>query len=134
MLFSNDHRRAALVFGLMDVALTVLALEAAYQTRTLTHILPRAFYSIGGEKTLVLIAFVPIWTSAGYVVGVYGKFDFRRPGSILLRTLRQAMYGGVSLVIFEYVFRLEISRLFLSLFALYAFVFLLIFRLQHTTW
>ena len=42
-MFSRQHRKARVLFGLSDILLTALAFEAAYQTRILLH-LDRVFF------------------------------------------------------------------------------------------
>ena len=48
---------------------------------------------------------------------------------ILRDSARQCAYGALCLIVFEYVLRLDLSRFFLFLFSVYAWVLLLLFRL-----
>jgi len=51
------------------------------------------------------------------------------PRIILRDAARQCAYGAIAIVVFEYLFRLDLSRSFVALFATYAWVLLLLFRL-----
>ena len=127
-MFSRQHRKARVLFGLSDVLMTALAFEAAYQTRILLH-LDHAFYLDVPKKALVLGFSLAAWVTIGVWLGVYDKLDSGDPRIILRDSARQCGYGIISLVIFEYLMRLDLSRLFLALFAVYGWIFLLVFRL-----
>ena len=127
-MFSHQHRKARVLFGLSDVLMTALAFEAAYQTRILLH-LDHAFYLDVPKKALVLGFSLAAWVTIGVWLGVYDKLDSGDPRIILRDSARQCGYGIISLVIFEYLMRLDLSRLFLALFAVYGWIFLLVFRL-----
>src|ERR1039458_5564096 len=122
------HRKARVLFGLSDVLLAALAFEAAYQTRVLLH-LERAFYLSVERKALVLAFALAAWVTIGLWLEVYEKLDIGNPRVILRDVARQCGYGALCLVVFEYVFRLDLSRFFLVLFSAYAGVLLLLFRL-----
>jgi exopolysaccharide biosynthesis polyprenyl glycosylphosphotransferase len=127
-MFSRRHRKARVLFGLSDVLMTALAFEAAYQTRTLLH-LDRVFYLDVPKKALVLGFSLAAWVTIGIWLSVYDKLDSGDPRIILRDSARQCGYGIISLVIFEYLMRLDLSRPFLALFAVYSWIFLLVFRL-----
>ncbi|MEO8595109.1 MAG: sugar transferase [Candidatus Solibacter sp.] len=116
------------MFGLSDVLLTTLAFEAAYQTRVLLH-LERLFYLTVEGKALVLSFALASWVAMGLWLAVYEKLDIGNPRVILRDAARQCFYAALSLVVFEYVFRLDLSRFFLVLFSCYAWVLLVLFRL-----
>jgi exopolysaccharide biosynthesis polyprenyl glycosylphosphotransferase len=122
------HRKARVLFGLSDVLLAALAFEAAYQTRVLLH-LERAFYLTVERKALVLAFALAAWVTIGLWLEVYEKLDIGNPRVILRDAARQCAYGALCLIVFEYVFRLDLSRFFLVLFSTYAWVLLLLFRL-----
>src|ERR1035441_1341783 len=113
------HRKARVLFGLSDVLLAALAFEAAYQTRVLLH-LERAFYLSVERKALVLAFALAAWVTIGLWLEVYEKLDIGNPRVILRDVARQCGYGALCLVVFEYVFRLDLSRFFLVLFSAYA--------------
>ena len=124
----SRQRKARVLFGLSDIALTTLAFEAAYRTRSLLP-LERAFFLTVQQKALVLGSALVAWVIIGLWLGVYDKLDSGHPRIILRDTFRQCCYGAVAVVVFEYSMRLELSRPFLMLFLAYAWVLLLLFRL-----
>ena len=126
-MFSRQ-RKARVLFGLSDVILAALAFEGAYQTRVLLH-LERDFFLTIERKALVLGFSLLAWVAIGVWLEIYEKLDSGHPRVILRDTARQCAYGALCLVVFEYLLRLDLSRFFLALFALYAWVVLLIFRL-----
>jgi exopolysaccharide biosynthesis polyprenyl glycosylphosphotransferase len=130
VLFGNQHRKVRFLFSLADVVLTALAFEAAYRTRALLHVLPNEFYFRAGEKALLMAFCVLVFVAAGYWLDVHGRLHASDPWTILRDTFLQAGSGTLSLVVFQYVLRLDLSRMFLLLFALDAWILLLIFRLQ----
>ena len=123
------HRKARVLFALSDVLIAALAFEAAYQTRVLLH-LERAFYLTVERKALVLACALAAWVAIGLWLEVYEKLDIGNPRVILRDAARQCSYGVLCLIVFEYVFRLDLSRFFLVLFSVYAWVLLLLFRLM----
>ena len=116
------------MFGLSDVVLTALAFEAAYQTRL--HLpLERAFYLVVPTKALLVGFSVLVWLGIGLWLGVYDKLDSGHPKTILRDSFRQCLLGGASVVLFQYLLRLDLSRPFLLLFGAYSWVLLCSFRL-----
>jgi exopolysaccharide biosynthesis polyprenyl glycosylphosphotransferase len=126
-MFSRQ-RKARVLFGLSDVILVALGFEAAYKTRVLLH-LEHAFYLTPERKGLVLAVSLAAWVTIGLWLEIYEKLDSSHPRVILRDAAQQCAYGALCMVVFEYVFRLELSRFFLTLFAVYAWVLLLLFRL-----
>jgi exopolysaccharide biosynthesis polyprenyl glycosylphosphotransferase len=126
-MFSRQ-RNARVLFGLSDIVLAAMAFEAAYQTRVVLN-LERAFYLTVELKALVLAFALFAWVAIGLWLEVYEKLDSGHPRIILRDAARQCVYGAFGLVVFQYVFRLELSRLFVLLFAAYAWALLLLFRL-----
>jgi exopolysaccharide biosynthesis polyprenyl glycosylphosphotransferase len=123
------HRKARVLFALSDVLIAALAFEAAYQTRLILH-LERAFYLTVERKALVLAGALAAWVAIGLWLEVYEKLDIGNPRVVLRDAARQCSYGVLCLIVFEYVFRLDLSRFFLVLFSVYAWVLLLLFRLM----
>ena len=126
-MFSRQ-RKARILFGLSDVVLVALAFEGAYQTRVPLH-LKFIFYLTREQKALLLGFSLFAWVAIAIWCQVYEKLDAGHPRVILLDAARQCAYGALSLVIFEYLLRMELSRFFVLLFASYAWVALLVFRL-----
>ncbi len=127
-MFSRQHRKAKILFGLADVILTALAFEAAYLTR-LSFNLSHNFYYQVPFKALVLGFCILTWVLVGAWLDVYGRLGIGEPHVIIRDSFRQAAYGAVCLVVLEYILRLDLSRFFLLLFAVYSWIFLLVFRL-----
>src|SRR5579871_1948035 len=127
-MFSRQHRKAKILFGVSDVLLIALAFEAAYQTRLLLH-LGRAFYFTVPEKALLLGVSLLAWVVGGVWLGIYDRLDSADPRVILRDSSRQCGYGVIFLVLFEYLLRLDVSRPFLALLTAYSWVVLLVFRL-----
>ncbi len=126
-MFSRQ-RKARVLFGLSDIVLAAAGFEAAYQTRSILH-LEHAFYLTVEKKALVLGVSLLAWVAIGLWLGVYEKLDSGHPRIVLRDSFRQCAYGAVCLVLFEYVLRLDLSRFFLVLFSVYAWILLLTFRL-----
>ncbi len=124
----SKHRNARVLFGLSDIALAAIAFEAAYQTRAVLN-LEHLFFLTVEQKALVLAFALFAWVAMGLWLEVYEKLDSGHPRIILLDVSRQCCYGALTLVIFQYLFRMDLSRLFLLLFAAYAWVLMLLFRL-----
>jgi len=127
-MFSRQRRKARFLFGLSDILITALAFEAAYRTRILLH-LGRVFYIILPMKALVMGFTVGVWLLIGLWLGVYDRLDAGDPRVILRDSFRQCLYGAVALILFEFSLRLDLSRPFLALFMVYAWVLLFLFRL-----
>ena len=127
-VFSRQHRRARVLFALSDAAIASLAFVAAYQTRLLLP-LERIFYILLPVKALVLGFAIVVWIGLGVWLKVYERLESADPLVILRDTSRQCAAGTVCLVLFGYLLRLDLSRLFLAFFAVYCWAALLLFRL-----
>ncbi|MFB3828340.1 MAG: sugar transferase [Bryobacteraceae bacterium] len=127
-MFSRQHRKARVLFGLSDIILTTLAFEAAYRTR-LELQLERVFFLTVQNKALVLGFCLLVWVTLGAWMRVYDKLNAGDPRVILRDSLRQCAGGAVCLVLFEYALRLDLSRPFLFLFSVYAWLALFLFRI-----
>jgi exopolysaccharide biosynthesis polyprenyl glycosylphosphotransferase len=111
-----------------DVVLATLAFEVAYQLRAVLH-LEHLFFLTVERKALVLGFALFAWVAIGLWLEVYEKLDSGHPRVILRDSARQCFYATLCLVVFEYVMRLDLSRFFLVVFSLLAWVLLLLFRL-----
>jgi exopolysaccharide biosynthesis polyprenyl glycosylphosphotransferase len=127
-MFSRQHRKVRVLFGLADIVLIALAFECAYETRTWLH-LERVFFLPVAIKTLVLGFSLVLWVLTGLWFNVYDKLDSGDPRVVLRDSFRQTIYGAIGLVVFEFALRLDLSRPFLLLFASYAWILLFLFRL-----
>lgn len=126
-MYSRHHRKARLLFGLSDVLITAIAFEAAYQTRRLLPF-ENDFYLDRPVKALLLGASVLFCVAFGYWLSVYDRLDSAHPRVILRESLRQCAFGAMSILVLEYVLRLDLSRVFLLLFLVYAWTLLCLFR------
>lgn len=126
-MFSRQ-RKARVLFGISDIVLATLAFELAYQTRAFLH-LEHDFFLTVERKALVLGFSLLAWVAIGAWLEVYEKLDSPNPGIILRDAARQCCFGALSLVVFEYALRLDLSRIFVALFAASAWVLLVLFRL-----
>src|ERR1044072_2552541 len=113
-MFSR-HRKARVLFGLSDIMLVGIAFAAAYQTRVVLH-LEHAFYLTPERRMLVFAFALFSWVGIGLWLDIYEKLDAAHPRIILRDTARQCASAALSLVVFEYLFRLDLSRFFLLLF------------------
>jgi exopolysaccharide biosynthesis polyprenyl glycosylphosphotransferase len=123
------QRKARVLFALSDIAVAAVAFEAAYRTRAIVQ-LEHEFYLTAQGKALVLGFSLVAWVMIGLWLGIYEKLDSGHPRIILRDSFRQCCYGGICLVLFEYLLRLDLSRVFLVLFSAYAWILLLLFRLM----
>ncbi|MBL8179737.1 MAG: sugar transferase [Bryobacterales bacterium] len=126
-MYSRHHRKARILFGVSDVALTALAFEAAYLTRVYLP-LEKQFELTVPVKALLLGFATLIWVLLGYWLGVYERLDSSRLRTIVRDATRQCGIGGIACVLFEYSLNLDLSRGFLGLFVAYSWLLLLLFR------
>jgi exopolysaccharide biosynthesis polyprenyl glycosylphosphotransferase len=122
------QRKARVLFGLSDIILTVLSFEAAYRTRSVLHFY-WVFYFTLEQTVLLLGSSVFSMVAIGLWLEIYEKLDSGHPRIILRDTAQQCVYAGLSLVIFEYLLRMDLSRFFVAAFLCYIWVALLVFRL-----
>ena len=127
-MFSHQHRKAKLLFGLSDIVLVALAFETAYWTRVYLPLSRVFFFSIE-KKALVLGMAVISWVLAGYWLDVYSNLGAGEKPLVVRDSLRQCAYGAVAFIFIEFALRLDLSRPFILLFALYTLVLLLTFRI-----
>jgi exopolysaccharide biosynthesis polyprenyl glycosylphosphotransferase len=128
LVFSRQRRKARILFGLSDVVLATLAFYAAYETRTWMH-LERAFFLTVPVMALLLGFVLFIWLAIASWLDIYDRLDAGDPRVILRDSFQQCAYGTLALVVFQFALRLELSRLFIALFAVYGWTLLFLFRL-----
>jgi exopolysaccharide biosynthesis polyprenyl glycosylphosphotransferase len=126
-LFDRHRRKAAVLFAVADVVLTVLAFEGAYQTRVFLP-LPRVFFILVPVKALLLGVTLVLWVLIGHWIGAYDRLYGNNLRAAVYDTVRQVLLGVLGLVAFQYMLQLEISRLFIALFAAYNTVLLIVYR------
>jgi exopolysaccharide biosynthesis polyprenyl glycosylphosphotransferase len=128
-VFTKHQRKARVLFGLSDVLITILAFEAAYQTRLLLS-LDNVFFLTVPVKALLLLSSSLLWVLLGYWLLVYERLDSAQPRVILRDTFRQCAIGAIGVVLLQFVLRLDLSRAFMALFAAYSWILLCLFRLR----
>ncbi len=128
-MYSRHHRKVKVLFALSDVLLTALAFEAAYQTRARLG-LEHVFYINVPVKALLLGWSVLVWVAFGHWFNLYERLDSAHTRVILRDTFRQCATGIVAVVMFQYLLRMDLSRPFLGLFAVYSWVLLCLFRIK----
>jgi exopolysaccharide biosynthesis polyprenyl glycosylphosphotransferase len=128
-MFESQRRASRILFGLSDLALTLLAFGAAYLTR---RWLP--FQDPLGIPmfSLVLTYCVVTWAAVGQWLGVHDNVQRSSVSTIVRNSFRQVAVSAVCLVLFEFILRLGLSRFFLIAFAAYSWLFLLSSRLIAT--
>ncbi len=127
-MFSGHHRKVKVLFGLSDIVLTALAFEAAYQSRVWLP-LEHAFFLTVATKALLLGFASLACLAIGRSLDIYDRLDSGHPRTIVRESLRQALLLMISVVLFQYLVRLDLSRGFLSLLAAYEFIILSLSRL-----
>jgi exopolysaccharide biosynthesis polyprenyl glycosylphosphotransferase len=111
------------------VALIALAFAMAYAIRARLN-LENNFYIPQGVAASLLIWSMVVWVAVGSWWETYDRIDATHPRVILRHAFRQCLLGATSVIIFEYLWRLDLSRLFLALFALCTWFLLCLFRLN----
>ncbi|HZO53493.1 MAG TPA: sugar transferase [Bryobacteraceae bacterium] len=128
-MFSRHHRKVKLLFALADVALAAIAFWLAYESRALLP-LERNFFLSGEARSLLLGFVCLVWPVAGYWLGSYERLDSAQPRVILRDSLKQSAFGIISIILFQFILRLDLSRLFLAMLGSYSWLLLLLFRLN----
>jgi exopolysaccharide biosynthesis polyprenyl glycosylphosphotransferase len=129
-VFSSQARKARILFALADLALTAVAFEAAFATRLAFHRnLPGSYIFDIPARSLVLVFCIVTWVASGWWLDVNSRLGRRNWRVVLRDAFRQAMLGSLCLLIFEFLLRLDLSRFFIALFAVYSTLFLVAFRL-----
>ncbi len=128
-MFSRHYRKVKAIFGATDVLLTSIAFIAAYQTRIRLH-LEKVFFIDFPMAALLLVLSALCWVAIGYWFDVYEKLDSAHPSVVLRDTFRQCALGGICLVVAEFLLRLDLSRSFVALVAVYAWILLCLFRIN----
>ena len=126
-MFDHHKQKAVLLFAAADVILTVIAFEAAYQTRAFLP-LPRTFFITTPVKALLLGVILALWLVIGRSMGAYARLYGADMRAALYDTLRQVFFGALGLTTFIFLMRLDISRPFIGLFLLYNLVLLVVYR------
>ncbi|MBM3753991.1 MAG: sugar transferase [Acidobacteria bacterium] len=126
-MYSRHQRKMRLFHALADAGVVWLAFEAAYRTRAVLQLEREFFFVTGVKLLLLLIAVLAFWGVALWF-GDYDELERGARRDRLRRTARQTIAAVAVIVLAQFALRLDISRLFLGLFAAYALVGLALFR------
>ena len=129
-MFRGHHRQVRVLFGVSDILLIAAAFELAYATRLRLPGFEHVFFLPSPVQGLLLGWSMLVWVGLGYWWGLYDRIDLAHPRVILRDAFRQCLLGAASLILFEYLRRMDLSRSFVALFAVYAWVVLCLFRLN----
>jgi exopolysaccharide biosynthesis polyprenyl glycosylphosphotransferase len=128
-MFRGHRRRIRILFTVSDVLLLTLAFFLAYLVRARLNL--RHDFFLTSPVVLLLAGWaMVVWIGLGYWWEIYDRIDRAHPRVILRDAFQQCLLGLASVVVFQYVLRLELSRLFVGLFAALAWVLLCLFRLN----
>lgn len=130
-MFERHRKKAAVLFAAAEIVLLIVAFEAAYRLRVFLP-LPREFYILTPVKGIVLGFTLTIWLLTGWWFGVYDRLYTQQLRAALYDTVRQAFLTTLSLVAFQFILKLDISRVFIGLFSGFSFLLLLFYRI--TAW
>jgi exopolysaccharide biosynthesis polyprenyl glycosylphosphotransferase len=116
-----------LFHALADAGVVWAAFEAAYRTRAILQLERDFFFVTSVRILLLLIAVLAFWGVALWF-GDYDELERGARRDRLRRTARQTLSATVVIVLAQFLLRLDISRLFLGLFAVYSLAGLALFR------
>ncbi len=128
-MFRGQRHRVRILFGTADVVLIALAFGVAYLLRARLN-LAHDFYILGPVAASLLVWSMVIWVATGAWWSIYDRIDATDPRIILRDAFRQCLVGATSVILFQYFWRLDLSRLFVALFALCTWFLLCLFRLN----
>jgi exopolysaccharide biosynthesis polyprenyl glycosylphosphotransferase len=117
------------LFGLSDIVLIGIAFRLSYWTRTRLE-LEHRFFLDSRTVALLLGWSMLVWVALGFWWEIYDRIEAAHPRVILGDALRQCLLGSATVVLFEYLLREDLSRLFLGLFAVFTWLLLSVFRLN----
>jgi exopolysaccharide biosynthesis polyprenyl glycosylphosphotransferase len=128
-VFPGHHRRLRILYGVADLILIALAFQLAYWVRT--HLELAHDFALDGPVAIALL----VWSMFAYVASaswweIYDRIDGRDPRSVLIDAFQQCLVGSVAVVLFEFMWRLELSRSFVALFAFLTWLLFCLFRLN----
>jgi exopolysaccharide biosynthesis polyprenyl glycosylphosphotransferase len=120
-------------YQVTDPLLISIAFVAAYQTRLRLNFEKPfywLFYIEFRVAALLLLVSLVCWLAIGHWFKIHEKLESARPSVVLRDTFRQCFLGAICLVLSEFMLRLDLSRVFVFLFAAYSWVLLSLFRIN----
>ncbi len=130
-MFPGHYRRVRILYGASDLLLIGLGFLLAYWTRANLQ-LENNFYLQRSVAAALLIWSAFSWVALASWWEVYDRIEGTHPKIILRDAFQQCLLGGVAVVLFEFFWRLELSRPFVALFLAWTWLLLTIFRLNAT--
>jgi exopolysaccharide biosynthesis polyprenyl glycosylphosphotransferase len=128
-VFRGHHRKVRILFGLADVLLVALAFQLAYWIRA--RLALENFFFLSASTRIVLLGWsLLVWVVLGFWWELYDRIDAADVRVILRDAFRQCLVGAASIVLIEYLLRLDLSRSFVGIFALLSWFLLSLFRLN----
>ncbi len=112
-----------------DLLLIAAAFQLAYWIRTQLR-LENEFFIDRPVAAALLAWSMTAWVSAALWWEIYDRIEATHPRVILRDAFRQCTLGAVALILFEFVWRLDLSRPFVALFATSTWLLLCLFRLN----
>ena len=128
-MFRGHHRKIRILFGISDGLLIILAFRLAYAARVRMD-LGHVFFLTPPIQALLMGWSILVWVGMGYWWEIYDHIEAAHPRVILRDTFRQCLVGAAGVISFEYLQRMELSRSFMTLFAVSAWLLLCLFRLN----
>jgi exopolysaccharide biosynthesis polyprenyl glycosylphosphotransferase len=128
-VFRGQRQKVRILFGMADVVLIALAFILAYFIRARLN-LENNFFIPRGVAASLLIWSMVVWVATGAWWETYDRIDATHPRIILRHAFRQCLLGAMSVILFEYFWRLDLSRLFVALFAACTWFLVCLFRLN----
>lgn len=128
-MFPGNHRRVRIFYGAADLILIALGFQLAYWVRQHLQLENDFFLARSMQISLVLWSMLA-WVAVAAWFEVYDRIEDTHPRVILRETFRQCLMGGVALILFEFLWRLDLSRPFVALFAVFNWILLCLFRLN----
>jgi len=92
----------------------------------LTH----EFYLRPPETAVLLGWSMLVWVGLAYWWELYDRIDSADPRTLLRDAFRQCLVGSILVILFQYSLRLDLSRSFVALFAVFTWILLCLFRLN----
>lgn len=128
-VFSRQDSKSRPLFAVSDAFLIWAAFEFAYLVRSFLP-LPRLFYLLPSAKFTLLLVSALAFVVIALWLRAYDGLSHISALDIAWRTSLQCFWGGVGVVLTQFALRLDLSRPFLGLFLLFAFLLLILFRLS----
>lgn len=128
-MFRGHHRKVRILFGLADIVIVAIAFQLAYWMRgrlALEHV----FFLTPIVRAVLLGWSAAVWVVLALWWEAYDRIDAAHIRVILRDTFQQCLVGAASIILVEYLLRLDLSRSFVGLFALWSWILLSLFRLN----